>query len=87
MFGAPAAHFFHEGNQVAAGFCEGVGNFGRGIAGGFARNNAILFEFAKLRGEDFFGDAGEKVAKFAEALRLEREIPERENFPLAGHDV
>ena len=75
MFGAPAAHFFHEGNEVAAGFSEGVGDFRRRIAGGFARNNAVLFEFAKLRGEDFFGDAGEQVAEFSEALRLEGEVP------------
>ena len=87
MFGAPTAHFFHEGNEVAAGFSEGVGDSRRGIVGGFARNDSVLFEFAKLRGEDFFGDAGEKVAKFCEALRLEREIPKRENFPFAGHDV
>src|SRR5882757_1445537 len=87
MFGAPAAHFFHEGNEVAAGFSEGVGDFRRRIVGGFAANNAVLFELAKLRGEDFFGDAGEQVAKFCEALRLEGEVPKRENLPLAGHDV
>jgi len=87
VLGAPAAHFFHERNEVAAGSGERVGNFGRRIVSGFARNNAVLFEFAKLRGEDFFSDAGEQVAKFGKALRLEREIPKRENFPLAGHDV
>jgi len=87
MFGAPAAHFFHDGNEVTAGFGEGVGDFGRGIVRGFARNNAVLFELAQLRGENFFGDAREKVAKFGEALRFEREIPERQNFPFAGHDV
>lgn len=87
VFGAPTAHFFHEGNEIAARFGERVGDFRRGIVGGFARNDAVLFEFAKLRGEDFFCDAGEKIAKFGEALRLEREIPKRENFPFAGHDV
>ena len=26
VFGAPAAHFFHERNEVATGFSEGVGD-------------------------------------------------------------
>jgi len=74
---------FHEGMEVAGRLCKGVSHF-RGESWVDLREiTPSCFELAKLRGEDFFGDAGEKVAKFCEALRLEREIPKRENFPFA----
>ena len=87
VFGAPTAHFFHERNEITPGFGERIGDFGRRIVRGFASDNAIFFEFAELCGQDFFGDAGKKIAKLGETLRAEGEIPESENFPFACEDV
>lgn len=87
MFCAPATHFFHKRNEVAAGFGEGIGDFGRDVGGGFPRDNAVFFEFAKLRGENFFRNARENVTQFGESLRFKREIPQGQDFPFAGKDV
>ena len=87
MLGAPAAHFFHEGDEIATGFGERVGDLGRRIESGFASTDTVSLEFAELRGEDFFCDAGKEIAKFGKALRFEREIPQGQDFPFAGEDV
>ena len=85
--GAPAAHFFHEGNELAAGFGERVGDFWRRVECGFAGDGAVFFEFTELGGQDFFGDAGEHIAQGGEAFWSEGKIPEREDFPLPGEDI
>ena len=87
MLCAPAAHLFHEGNQVAACFCEGIGDLWRDVASRFSDNDAVFCEFAELCSEDFFSYAGKQVAEFGKALWLKGEVPKREDFPFAGEDV
>jgi len=87
MFCAPATHFFHKRNEVAASFGEGIGDLGRDVDGGFSCDNAVFFQLAKLCGENFFRYTGKQVAEFGESLRFKREIPQRQDFPFAGKDV
>src|SRR5262249_28849311 len=48
MFCAPAAHLFHQRNQVAAGFREGIGDLWRDVACRFSDNDTVFCEFAEL---------------------------------------
>jgi hypothetical protein len=50
----------------------------------FALNDAVFFQLAELRGEHFFANAGKKIAEFGEAPRLEAQMPDDQDFPLAA---
>src|SRR5216684_6067765 len=87
LFGAPVAEAFEERDQGLAGGAERIGDLGRRGRCRGSVDDAILFQFAELRGENFFADASEKVAEFGEAQRAKRKAPDRLDFPLAAQDV
>src|SRR5438094_9056741 len=76
MASPPRAHLGQQGDEVVAGFAEVVGDLRRRGWLDLALDYAVLFELAQLRGEHFFADAGEQVAKFRKATRHEAEMPD-----------
>src|ERR1700731_2831387 len=87
LLGAPVAKVFEDWDQCLAGGAERVGDLrGRG-AHCPSVDDAILFQFTQLRGEDFFADASQKIAEFGEAQRAKRKSPDCLDFPLAAQDV
>jgi hypothetical protein len=87
MAGAPGAEDTHGINEFFAGAGERISDLRRRGVGNFAMDNAVVFELAELRGEDFFAHAGKKIAKFCEAFRAEAQIPDGEDLPLAADGI
>src|SRR5229473_7879140 len=87
LFGAPVTEAFEERDQGLAGGAERIGDLRRGGRHCCPVDDAILFQFAELGGENFFADASEKIAQFGEAQWTKRKAPHRLDFPLAAEDV
>ena len=87
LFGAPVAQVFEQRDQCLAGGAERVSDLGRRGAHCRSSDDAILFQFTELRGENLFADPSEKIAEFSEAVRAKRKAPDRLDFPLAAQDV
>src|SRR5712692_9376611 len=87
LFGAPIAEAFEERDQGLAGGAERIGDPGRRGMHRGSVDDAILFQFAELGGENFLADASEKIAELGKAQRTKRKAPDRLDFPLAAQDV
>src|SRR6266849_9651929 len=87
LFGAPVAKAFEERDQGLAGGAERIGDPWRRGANSRSVDDTIPFQFAELRGENFFADAWQKIAEFGEAARAKRKMPHGLDFPLATQDV
>src|SRR6267378_3435865 len=87
LFGAPVAQVFEQRDQCLAGGAERVGDLGRRGAHCRSSDDAILFQFTELRGENLFADPSEKIAEFSEAVRAKRKAPDRLDFPFAAQDI
>jgi hypothetical protein len=87
MARTPGAEDAHGLDELLAGTREGVGDLGRRGVRDLAMDDAVGFHLAELRGQDFFADAGEKIAKLREALRAEAQMPDGEDFPFAADDI
>ena len=49
----------------------------------FAMDDAVAFELAQLRAQDFFADARQQIAKLGKAFRPEAEMPDGQHLPFA----
>src|SRR5260370_29242070 len=87
LFGAPVAKIFEERDQCPAGAAERVGDLRRRGAQCHPVDDTIFLQFTELRGEHLFADASQKIAKFGEAPRAKRKVPDRLDFPLATQHV
>jgi hypothetical protein len=87
MARTPGAEDAHGLDELLAGTREGVGDLRRRGVRDLAMDDAVGFHLAELRGQDFFADAGEKIAKLREALRAEAQMPDGEDFPFAADDI
>ena len=81
---APMAHVSQHGNEVIAGFGEVVGDLRRRGRFDLAMDHAVPFKLTQLRGEHFFADAGEQVAKFRETTRHEAKMPDNQHLPFTA---
>ena len=84
---APVAQVFEQRDQCLAGGAERIGDLGRRGAHCRSSDDAVLFQFTELRGENPCADASEKIAEFGEAARAKRKVPDRLDFPLAAQDI
>src|SRR5229473_1073392 len=87
LFGSPVAEALEERHQGLAGGAERIGDLGRRGRHCCSVDDAILFQFAELGGENFFADASEKIAQLGKAQWTKRKAPHRLDFPLAAQDV
>ncbi len=83
----PSRSGFEERDQGLAGAAKRISDFRRRGEHCGSADDAVFFQFAELRGENFFADASQKIAEFGEAQRAKRKAPDRLDFPLAAQDV
>lgn len=87
MLAAPGGEELHDGAEGLAFGGKGVFDAGRDFGIGGAGDEAVLFEFFELAGEDFEGHAGDDAVDLAEAEGAVEEDVEDDGFPFAADDV
>ena len=84
---APATEIAHRLDKFLTRASERVSDLGRGRGRDPTADDAVRFELTKLRGQNFFADAGKKVAKLGEAFRIEAQMPNGEHLPFSADGV
>jgi len=87
MSRAPGAELAQNPNEFFARRTERIGDLGRRRTRAFAKNDAIVFELTKLRGEHLFAYTRKESAKLGEARGTEAQVPEGQNFPFTANSI
>jgi len=87
VLAAPGGEELHDGAEGLAFGGKGIFDAGRDFGIGGAGDEAVLFEFFELAGEDFEGHTGDDAVDLAEAEGAVEEDIEDDGLPFAADDV
>ena len=87
MLAAPGGEELHDGAEGFTFGGQGVFDAGWDFGIGGAGDEAVLFEFFELAGEDFEGHAGDDAVDLAEAEGAIEEDVEDDGLPFAADDI